>query len=194
MTRPRDSQPTIHFPILGIFLKVTDTKAAPQKVKKATIIGGKGNDTLEVYFSDEKINRSESFNDVELFFGEKGVVKANIYGIKKYVKIRINGVIYYPSDEFIALVNGYLGAHDLMLSGKYSSGFEISKKDEKFVVIAKKDTFLPSIEFVKEDKICSFMDLSISDSNCELVIEEGLKDEDIGKDFFDMEAHENVGN
>ena len=151
-------------------------------------------DTLEVYFSDEEIIRNERKEDVELFYGNSGVVKANIYGIKKYVKIKINGVIYYPSEEFLALVNGYLGAYDLMLSTKYKSGFEIAKKDDKYVVIAKKDTLLPDRKFTKEDKICTFKDLSISESDSELIIEDGLKDEDIGKDFFDMEAHENVGN
>lgn len=153
----------------------------------------KNDDTLEVYFSDEEIVSNKRENDVELFYGNNGVVKANIYGIKKYIKIRINGLIYYPSEEFIALINGYLGAYELMLAIKSSSGFEIMKKDEKFVIIAKKDTLLPNKKFVKEDKICTFKDLSISDSESELIIEEGLKDEDIGKDFFDMEAHENVG-
>ena len=154
----------------------------------------KTEDTLEVYFSDEEIIKNERKEDVELFYGKDNVVKANIYGIKKYVKIRINGLIYYPSDEFIALVNGYLGAYDLMLSSKYKSGFEIAKKDNKYYVIAKKDTLLPDRKFTKEDKICTFKDLSISESDSELIIEDGLKNEDIGKDFFDMEAHENVGN
>lgn len=153
----------------------------------------KKDDTLEVYFSDDKIIKNVRENDVELFYGESGVIKANIYGIKKYIKIRINGLIYYPSEEFIALINGYLGAYDMMLSVKYNSGFEIAKNGDKYVVIAKKDTLLPDKTFVKEDKICSFKDLSISESDSELIIEEGLKDEDIGKDFFDMEAHENVG-
>lgn len=153
----------------------------------------KNDDTLEVYFSDEEIVSNKRENDVELFYGNNGVVKANIYGIKKYIKIRINGLIYYPSEEFIALINGYLGAYELMLAIKSSSGFEIMKKDEKFVIIGKKDTLLPNKKFVKEDIICTFKDLSISDSESELIIEEGLKDEDIGKDFFDMEAHENVG-
>lgn len=154
----------------------------------------KSDDALEVYFSDEEIVSNKRENDVELFYGNSGIVKANIYGIKKYIKIRINGLIYYPSEEFVALINGYLGAYDLMLSTKYSSGFEIAKSDGKFVVIVKKDTLLPDKTFVKVDKICTFKDLSISESESELIIEEGLKDEDIGKDFFDMEAHENVGN
>ena len=63
----------------------------------------KTEDTLEVYFSDEEIIKNERKEDIELFYGKDSVVKANIYGIKKYVKIRINGLIYYPSDEFIAL-------------------------------------------------------------------------------------------
>ena len=153
----------------------------------------KNNDTLEVYFSDDKIIRNSHEQDVELFYGENGVVKANIYGIKKYIKIRINGLIYYPSEEFIALINGYLGSHDIMLSTKARSGFEIAKDGNNYIVIAKKDTLLPDKTFVKEDKKCTFKDLSISDSESILVIEDGLKDEDIGKDFFDMEAHENVG-
>ena len=44
-------------------------------------------DTLEVYFSDEEIIKNERKEDVELFYGKDGVVKANIYGIKKYVKV-----------------------------------------------------------------------------------------------------------
>lgn len=153
----------------------------------------KKDDTLEVYFSDGEITNTSREGDVELFNGNSGVVKANIYGIKKYIKIRINGLIYFPSEEFIALINGYLGSYELMLSIKDNSGFEIAKKDNNYVVIAKKDTLLPDGKFAKEDKICSFKDLSISDSDCELIIEDGLTDEDIGKDFFDMEAHENVG-
>lgn len=154
----------------------------------------KNDDTLEVYFSDEEIVNNKRENDVELFYGNSGIVKANIYRIKKYIKIRINGLIYYPSEEFVALINGYLGPFDLMLSSKCKSGFEIAKKDNKYIVIAKNGTLLPNKKFVNEDKICTFKDLSISESESELIIEEGLKDEDIGKDFFDMEAHENVGN
>ena len=153
----------------------------------------KNDDTLEVYFSDEKIIINKRENDVELFYGDSGIAKVNIYGIKKYIKIRINGLIYYPSEEFIALINGYLGSYDIMLTTKDKSGFEIAKEDNNYVVIAKKDTLLPDKTFVKEDKKCTFKDLSISDSESILIIEDGLKDEDIGKDFFDMEAHENVG-
>lgn len=154
----------------------------------------KAQDTLEVLFSDEKITRSSKENDVELFYANDKIVKANIYGIKKYVKIRINGLIYFPSEEFIALVNGYLGPYDIMISTKEKSGFTIGKDGENYVVYAEIDTVLPDRTFVKERKLCTFKDLSISDSNSVLIIDEGLKEEDIGKDFFDMEAHENVGN
>lgn len=154
----------------------------------------KTDDILEVLFSEQKITSSKKDNDVELFFNGSDVVKANIYGIKKYVKIRINGLIYLPSEEFISLVNSYLGPHDIMISSKESSGYIIGKNEEKYVVYAEKDTILPNKTFAKERKICTFKDLSISESDSELVIDEGLKDEDIGKDFFAMEAHENVGN
>lgn len=154
----------------------------------------KVDDILEVVFSDKEITSSKRENDVELFYNGNDIVKANIYGIKKYVKIRINGLIYLPSEEFISLVNSYLGPYDVMISMKENSGYFIGKYNEKYVIYAEKDTILSDKTFAKERKICTFKDLSISDSDSELVIEEGLKDEDIGKDFFAMEAHENVGN
>ena len=108
-------------------------------------------DTLEVLFSDDAIIRSEKGNDVEIFYGRSGVVKANIYGIKKYVKIRISGLIYLPSDEFIALVNGYLGSYGILLSCKDHTGFVIEKNGNKYFVIAKKGTLLPDKNFTKEE-------------------------------------------
>ena len=154
----------------------------------------KDKDILEILFSDKTFDNKKSYEDVDIFYLENEIVKIAIYGIKKYVKIRINGLIYLPSSEFLSLINGYIGKYDLMLGDKDNSGFLIDKKDNYFIIKAIKGTFLPDKSCLKEDKICSYKDLSISESESILRIDEGLTDEDIGKDFFAMEEHENVGN
>ena len=154
----------------------------------------KDKDTLEILFSDGDFTSTKSYEDIDIFYNKNDIVKINIYGIKKYVKIRINGLIYLPSSEFLSLINGYIGKFGLMLADKNNSGFFIDKKDDYFIIKAKKGTFFPDKTCLKEDKICTYKDLSISESNSILRIEEGLFDKDIGKDFFAMEEHENVGN
>jgi len=153
----------------------------------------KENDLLEILLSDKEFDDKKSYKDVDIFYAKNEPVKIHVFGIKKYVKIRINGLIYFPSSELLSLINGYIGHYDLMLADKDDSGFVIDKIDNYFVVKAKKGTFFPDKTVIKEDKICTYKDLSISDSDSTLRIDEGLIDEDIGKDFFAMEEHENVG-
>ena len=139
---------------------------------------------------DEVPNGLLPKQDEDLLIYEKGgkIYRIDIFNLKKYVKVKFQGLIYLPNYELIAILNGYLGKYDIMLSSKSESGFYIDKEDNHYIVKVKKDTLTANGEFVKEDRIASNQDLDINDSNEPINLDdEELTDKDIGKDLFQME-------
>ena len=119
------------------------------------------------------------------------IYRIDIYNLKKYVKIRIQGLIYLPNYELIAILNGYLGKYDIMLLSKDESGFYIVKEGNSYKVKVKKDTLVSSGEFVRQDRFATYKDLDINDKDEDIVLDqEEVSDDDINKDFFQMEERE----
>ena len=153
----------------------------------------------------EKINAylsiilSDAYQDIlpsqdeDLLIYEKNneIYRIDIFNLKKYVKIRIQGLIALPNYELIAILNGYLGKYGVLLTNKEESGFYIDKIDNHFVVKVKKDTLLADGTFVKEERIATYYDLDINDKK-ELINldDEQIDESDIGKDFFQMEERQ----
>lgn len=153
----------------------------------------------------EKINAylsiilSDAYQDVlpsqdeDLLIYEKNneIYRIDIFNLKKYVKIRIQGLITLPNYELIAILNGYLGKYGVLLTNKEESGFYIEKVDNHFIVKVKKDTLLADGTFVKEERIATYYDLDINDKKEPINLDDEQIDEsDIGKDFFQMEERQ----
>lgn len=131
--------------------------------------------------------------DEDMLVYEKNdkIYRIDIFNLKKYVKIRIQGLIYLPNYELIAILNGYLGKYNIMLSSKDESGFYIDKVDNHYIVKVKKDTLLANGQFVKEERIANNNDLDINEDNKPIDLDnEPIDDRDIGKDFFQMEERQ----
>ena len=131
--------------------------------------------------------------DEDLLIYEKDgrIYRIDIFNLKKYVKIRIQGLIYLPNYELIAILNGYLGKYDVMLLSKNESGFYIVKDGNDYKVKVKKDTLVADGSFVKEDRFATHKDLDINDADEVIVLnDDEVSDDDINKDFFQMEERE----
>ena len=144
---------------------------------------------LSIIFEDGS-DDIEPKQDEDLLIYEKNdkIYRIDIYNLKKYVKIRIQGLISLPNYELIAILNGYLGKYDIMLMSKGESGFSIVKDGDCYKVNVKKDTLIADGSFVKEDRLATYRDLDINEENKEIVLtDDEANDNDIGKDFFQME-------
>ena len=129
--------------------------------------------------------------DVLIYEKDNNIYRFDIFNIKKYVKIRIQGLIALPNYELIAILNGYLGKYGVLLSNKEESGFVIDRIDNHYVVKVKRDTLLASGEFVKEDRIATYNDLDINEKEENINLDdEDINDKDLGKDFFQMEERQ----
>lgn len=149
----------------------------------------KVNAYLSIILSDEHQNIMPSQDEDLLIYEKDGAIhRIDIFNLKKYVKIRIQGLIPLPNYELIAILNGYLGKYGVLLSNKDESGFYIDKLDNHYIVKVKKDTLTADGSFVKEDRIATNYDLDINESKENINLDdEEINKKDIGKDFFQME-------
>ena len=128
--------------------------------------------------------------DEDMLVYEKNdqIYRIDIFNLKKYVKVKFQGLIYLPNYELIAILNGYLGKYNILLSSKDESGFYIDKENGHYVVKVKKGTLLANGTFVKNDRVATHQDLDINDKDESIILDnEDVNDKDIGKDFFQME-------
>ena len=77
-----------------------------------------------------------------------------------------------------------------MLLSKDESGFYIAKEDNIYKVKVRKDTLVADGSFVKEDRVATFKDLDINEEEKEIVLDDEINDDDLNKDFFQMEERE----
>ena len=142
---------------------------------------------------DDMPNNISPKQDEDLLIYEKDgrIYRIDIFNLKKYVKIRIQGLICLPNYELIAILNGYLGKYDIMLLSKDESGFYIVKDEDSYKVKVKKDTLTANGSFVKEERFATYQDLDIDDKNEVIILsKDEVNDDDINKDFFQMEERE----
>ena len=126
--------------------------------------------------------------DVLIYEKNKKIYRLDIFGLKKYVKVKFQGLIVLPNYELIAILNGYLGKYNIMLSSKDESGFYIDKVDNHYIVKVKKDTLVADGTFVKEDRTATNKDLDINENDEVINLDdEEINDKDLGKDIFQME-------
>lgn len=130
-------------------------------------------------------------DDLLIYEKEDKIYRIDIFNLKKYVKIKFKGLITLPNYELIAILNGYLGKYDIMLMAKPDSGFYIVKDNDTYKVKVSKDTLISDGTFVKEDRYATYQDLDSNEPN-EIIIlnNDEVNEEDINKDFFQMEERE----
>ena len=152
----------------------------------------KVNAYLSIILLDGHENIIPSQDEDLLIYEKEGqIYRIDIFNLKKYVKIRIQGLIVLPNYELIAILNGYLGKYGVLLANKEESGFYIDKIDNHYYVKVKKDTLLASGEFLKEERIATNDDLDINENKENILLDdEEINDKDIGKDFFQMEERQ----
>ena len=152
-------------------------------------------DKINAYLSvifDEQPKNLLPKQDGDLLIYEKNgnIYRIDIFNLKKYVKIRIKGLITLPNYELIAILNGYLGKYDIMLLSKDESGFYIAKDNGVYKVKVRKDTLIADGTFVKEDRFATYQDLDVEEEDKEIILEDEISDDDLDKDFFQMEERE----
>ena len=144
---------------------------------------------LSIILLDGHENIVPSQDEDMLVYEKNGqIYRIDIFNLKKYVKVKFQGLIYLPNYELIAILNGYLGKYNIMLSSKDESGFYIDKENGHYIVKVKKDTLLANGTFVKNDRVATHQDLDINDKDESIILDnEDVNEKDIGKDFFQME-------
>ena len=144
---------------------------------------------LSIILLDGHENVIPSQDEDMLVYEKDGAIyRIDIYNLKKYVKVKFQGLIYLPNYELIAILNGYLGKYNIMLSSKDESGFYIDKEDDHYIVKVKKDTLTADGTFVKKDRVATNKDLDINENDESIILDkEDVNINDIGKDFFQME-------
>ena len=150
----------------------------------------KNDDVLIVFLSDENANKEKNIGDLVVFYHENDIVRVEIHNFQKYVKIRMDGLIYLPSSELLAIINGYLSEVDIMLAYKDESGFVIDKLDGRFIVRAKPDTLLGTFKFAGKDHICTNQDLEYENNEDEILyLDDEVNESNVGQDFFKGEQN-----
>ena len=144
---------------------------------------------LSIILLDGHQNITPSQDEDMLVYEKDGkIYRIDIFNLKKYVKVKFQGLIYLPNYELIAILNGYLGKYNIMLSSKEESGFYIDKEDDHYIVKVKKDTLTADGTFVKKDRVATNKDLDINENDESIILDkEDVNINDIGKDFFQME-------
>lgn len=144
---------------------------------------------LSIILLDDHQNIVPSQDEDMLVYEKEGkIYRIDIFNLKKYVKVKFQGLIYLPNYELIAILNGYLGKYNIMLSSKDESGFYIAKENNHYIVKVKKDTLISDGSFVKEDRTATAKDLDVNEKDEIINLDdEDIDDRDLGKDFFQME-------
>ena len=86
-------------------------------------------DVLIIIFNNSlKMTRSEKINNVVVIYHDEEIIGYNIFDIKEIVKIKNEGMIYFPSETFLEIVNSILiNAHQEPLEKKESSGYVVAE-------------------------------------------------------------------
>ena len=159
---------------------------------------------LLILFSDEKITYQKSFGKIVVSYHNVDVVSYKIKDIDKIIKIHADGLIPLINQTVLSIINNLLIKEGLEpLFEKTHSDFynaivlsknptivktidgeyEVNNDNVKIndhVVLAKQGSFLFDKTYLKENHLCTYKDLEISDSD-EVLIDNEL---DINEDFF----------
>ena len=87
-----------------------------------------GDVLLVVFDNSLKPTSKKTINKITVIYNEDKIIGYNIFDIKDIVRIRSNGLIYYPSEQFLNVVNSMLKNAGLpILEKKENSGYFIGE-------------------------------------------------------------------
>lgn len=147
----------------------------------------KRGDILIVTFNSEmKETRKENKGRVTILYNNDEIIAYHIHDLKEIIKIKGEGMIYLPNKEMIMVINSILANEGLEpLEEKEHSGYFVKEVNGQKVVVAIPGTTLNDGTVTKDEHICTYKDLGISDEEEILLLD---KDAEVGKDFFTMEV------
>lgn len=175
---------------------------------------GIGDVLLIVFDNSLPMTRQERIGNIVALYNDDKLIGCNIFDIKEIIKIKSNGLIYYPSEQFLSVINpmlknaklptleykdnsGYFISEVLEVSNEKSQAVIFDGKDKTTisvdncslkagdkVVLATKGTYLNDGQRVKDGHICTNKELGIDEKETILVLN---KDEIVGQDFFSLE-------
>ena len=169
-------------------------------------------DVLIVMFDDKKPTRNETKGRVTIIYHDDEIIGYNIFNVKEIIKIKNEGMIYYPNPALVSVLNTILineGVKplDILEESGYMTAEVIKKDDESItlslgnkeatakadlnigdkVVVALKDTFLYDGSVVKDNAhVCTYKELGIKVEEDQILLLD--EDAEIGKDFFSSEV------
>lgn len=176
---------------------------------------GIGDVLLIVFDNSLPTTKQERIGNVVALYNKDKLIGCNIFDIKEIIKIKSNGLIYYPSEQFLSVINPMLKNAKLpTLEYKENSGYfiaevletnkdisqvvvtdgkeriTISTKSELSVgdkvVLAVNGTHLNDGQKVNNGHICTNKELGIDEKDTVLILD---KDEIVGQDFFSLEEN-----
>lgn len=89
---------------------------------------GMGDVLLIVFDNDLATTKSETIGNVVALYNNDKLIGYNIFDIKDVIKIKSQGLIYYPSEQFLSVINSILENAKLpTLDPKENSGYFIGQ-------------------------------------------------------------------
>ena len=89
---------------------------------------GMGDVLLIVFDNDLSTTKSETIGNVVALYNNDRLIGYNIFDIKEVIKIKSQGLIYYPSEQFLSVINSILKNAKLpTLDTKENSGYFIGQ-------------------------------------------------------------------
>ena len=148
----------------------------------------KEDNKVVIKFSPLEINKEEKIdNDVGLLYSNDELVGYALYDFLRFVKIKYSGIIFFPVNPLVDVVNSILENHHLeILAYKKESGYITKRNNGVLMVYSKPGTFLRDGD-ISKGKDCSYYDLDIEEENDKELFE---INEDIPEriDFFKTEV------
>lgn len=175
-----------------------------------------GDVLIVVFDNSKKPTRSERKGKVVILYNNDEIIGYNIFDIKEIIKIKNEGMIFFPSEQLIAVVNTILHNEGVEpLEYKDNSGYftaEVKSIDENKntvcldlsgkqiiasldnqkltvndkVVVALPGTHLCDGTTFIKAHICTNKELGIKENENEVLVLD--KDIETGRDFFSMEV------
>ena len=143
--------------------------------------------TLLIIFSESKSNHYEDLGEMDVLYCGEDKVGYRFKNFIRYAKIKYSGIIYFPANPLIDIVNSILEKRNLeKLAYKKNSGYFTKKNEDKLMVFASEGTFLRD-QSISKGKYCTYYDLDIKIENEHelFVIDENIRE---GVDFFKTEV------
>lgn len=142
-------------------------------------------DVLIIIFNNSlPMTKSERVGHVEVIYHDSEIIGYNIFDIKEIVKIKNEGMIYYPSETFLNIINSILiNAHLSPLEKKDKSGYLVSEITDIKVLEKKRSLITLRTEKETFKSVTSDSTLEVGDKVVVAIIDTFLNNGEIIKEM-----------